>query len=151
MLRSFLPCPLCALCVGEFTMWSGTNFQFETIIQAHETPVRTMTFTHNGNFLVSGDDGGTVSRGALSRASRAAHQRRMQLPPMAMSGGTCGTALPDIGRPPCPPSLPDLTWLVELAMPSLAEAQRLAVGRLPCPPSMPYLAWLVEAARPSLG
>lgn len=41
-------------------MWSGTNFQFETIIQAHETPVRTMTFTHNGNFLVSGDDGGTV-------------------------------------------------------------------------------------------
>lgn len=45
---------------GEFTMWSGTNFQFETIIQAHETPVRTLTFTHNGNFLVSGDDGGTV-------------------------------------------------------------------------------------------
>ncbi|PRW56172.1 flowering time control FY-like isoform X1 [Chlorella sorokiniana] len=45
---------------GEFTMWSGTTFQFETIIQSHETPVRTMTFTHNGNFLVSGDDSGTV-------------------------------------------------------------------------------------------
>jgi hypothetical protein len=27
-----------------------------------ETPVRTMAFTHNGNFLVSGDDAGTVRR-----------------------------------------------------------------------------------------
>lgn len=51
-------------------MWSGVNFQFETIIQSHETPVRAMAFTHNGNFLVSGDDGGTVGRrgGQLGRA-----------------------------------------------------------------------------------
>ena len=46
---------------GEFTMWGGTAFQFETIIQSHETPVRTMVFTHNGNFLLSGDDAGNVS------------------------------------------------------------------------------------------
>ncbi|KAI3436421.1 hypothetical protein D9Q98_005838 [Chlorella vulgaris] len=45
---------------GEFTMWSASSFQFETIIQSHETPVRTMAFTHNGNFLVSGDEAGTV-------------------------------------------------------------------------------------------
>lgn len=45
---------------GEFTLWSGNTFQFETIIQSHETAVRAMVFTHNGNFLVSGDDGGTV-------------------------------------------------------------------------------------------
>ena len=38
-----------------------STFQFETIIQSHETPVRAMTFTHNGNFLVSGDDAGNVS------------------------------------------------------------------------------------------
>lgn len=45
---------------GEFCMWDSQSFQFETIIQAHETPVRSMTFTHGGNFLVSGDDGGNV-------------------------------------------------------------------------------------------
>ena len=45
---------------GEFCMWDGQSFQFETIIQAHETPVRAMSYTHGGNFLVSGDDAGTV-------------------------------------------------------------------------------------------
>lgn len=45
---------------GELCMWGGQAFQFETIIQAHETPVRTMVFTHSGNFLVSGDDAGNV-------------------------------------------------------------------------------------------
>lgn len=45
---------------GEFCMWDGQSFQFETIIQAHETPVRSMTFTRAGNFLVSGDDGGNI-------------------------------------------------------------------------------------------
>lgn len=45
---------------GEFCMWNGQSFQFETIIQAHETPIRSMVFTHAGNFLVSADDGGNV-------------------------------------------------------------------------------------------
>lgn len=45
---------------GEFCMWDGHSFQFETIIQAHETPVRSMVFTHSGNFLISGDDAGNV-------------------------------------------------------------------------------------------
>ena len=45
---------------GEFCLWDGQTFQFETIIQAHETPVRAMTYTHAGNFLISGDDAGSV-------------------------------------------------------------------------------------------
>jgi len=51
---------LTATQAGEFCMWGGQSFQFETIIQAHETPIRTIVFTHNGNFLVSGDDAGNV-------------------------------------------------------------------------------------------
>lgn len=51
---------LTATQAGEFCMWGGQTFQFETIIQAHETPIRTIVFTHNGNFLVSGDDAGNV-------------------------------------------------------------------------------------------
>lgn len=51
---------LTATQAGEFCMWGGQTFQFETIIQAHETPIRTIVFTHNGNFLVSGDDSGNV-------------------------------------------------------------------------------------------
>ncbi|KAL6784589.1 hypothetical protein ACKKBF_B02405 [Auxenochlorella protothecoides x Auxenochlorella symbiontica] len=45
---------------GEFTMWDGASFQFESILQAHEGPVRAMTYTRSGTFLVSGDDGGVV-------------------------------------------------------------------------------------------
>lgn len=51
---------LTATQAGEFCLWGGQTFQFETIIQAHETPVRTILFTHGGNFLVSGDDAGNV-------------------------------------------------------------------------------------------
>ena len=51
---------LTATQAGEFCMWGGQTFQFETIIQAHETPIRDMVFTRNGNFLVSGDDAGNV-------------------------------------------------------------------------------------------
>lgn len=45
---------------GEFCMWGGQTFQFETIIQAHEKPICDMVFTRNGNFIVSGDDAGNV-------------------------------------------------------------------------------------------
>ena len=51
---------LTATFAGEFCMWGGQTFQFETIIQAHETPIRTIVFTHSGGFLVSGDDAGNV-------------------------------------------------------------------------------------------
>jgi polyadenylation factor subunit 2 len=51
---------LTATQAGEFCMWGGQTFHFETIIQAHETPIRDIVFTRNGNFLVSGDDAGNV-------------------------------------------------------------------------------------------
>ncbi|KZT24057.1 WD40 repeat-like protein [Neolentinus lepideus HHB14362 ss-1] len=45
---------------GEFTLWNGLTFNFETILQAHDTAVRTMTFTHSGAFLASADQSGII-------------------------------------------------------------------------------------------
>ena len=45
---------------GEFTLWNGMCFNFETIIQAHQRPVQSMKWTHNENWLITGDDGGTI-------------------------------------------------------------------------------------------
>ncbi|KDD73002.1 hypothetical protein H632_c2641p0, partial [Helicosporidium sp. ATCC 50920] len=45
---------------GEFTLWGGQTFQFESILQAHEVAVRCLTHTRSGSFLLSSDDGGTV-------------------------------------------------------------------------------------------
>jgi len=45
---------------GEFTLWNGQCFNFETLIQAHESPVRTMMWTHNENFFLTGDDSGKI-------------------------------------------------------------------------------------------
>ena len=45
---------------GEFTLWNGLTFNFETILQAHDSPVRTMQFTHSGAFLASADGSGVI-------------------------------------------------------------------------------------------
>lgn len=45
---------------GEFTLWNGFTFNFETITQAHESPVRCVCWTRNDSWLVSGDNTGTV-------------------------------------------------------------------------------------------
>ncbi|XP_059619421.1 pre-mRNA 3' end processing protein WDR33 [Phlebotomus argentipes] len=45
---------------GEFTLWNGLTFNFETILQAHDAPVRTMVWSHNDNWMVTGDHGGYV-------------------------------------------------------------------------------------------
>ncbi|XP_071511323.1 uncharacterized protein [Diadema antillarum] len=45
---------------GEFTLWNGLTFNFETILQAHEYAVRTMTWSHNDMWLLTGDDLGYV-------------------------------------------------------------------------------------------
>jgi polyadenylation factor subunit 2 len=45
---------------GEFTIWNAQQFQFETILQAHDNPVRSMVFSHSDEYLVSGDHGGVV-------------------------------------------------------------------------------------------
>ena len=46
--------------IGEFTLWNGTSFNFETILQAHDVGIRALTWAHNENWLVSGDDAGVV-------------------------------------------------------------------------------------------
>ena len=43
---------------GEFTLWNGTTFNFETIMQAHETNIRSMCWSRNGQWLLSGDNSG---------------------------------------------------------------------------------------------
>ena len=45
---------------GEFTMWNGASFNFETILQAHNCAIRTCTFAHNENWFLSGDDAGCI-------------------------------------------------------------------------------------------
>ncbi|KAI0933550.1 hypothetical protein AcW1_005352 [Taiwanofungus camphoratus] len=45
---------------GEFTLWNGLTFNFETILQAHDTAVRTFQFTHSGAYLASADQSGII-------------------------------------------------------------------------------------------
>ncbi|KAH8268315.1 hypothetical protein KR026_004865 [Drosophila bipectinata] len=45
---------------GEFTLWNGLTFNFETILQAHDISVRTMVWSHNDSWMVTGDHGGYV-------------------------------------------------------------------------------------------
>ncbi|XP_065093178.1 pre-mRNA 3' end processing protein WDR33 [Ochlerotatus camptorhynchus] len=45
---------------GEFTLWNGLTFNFETILQAHDVSVRTMVWSHNDNWMVTGDHSGYV-------------------------------------------------------------------------------------------
>lgn len=45
---------------GEFTLWNGLTFNFETILQAHESAVRAMEWSHNDMWLLSGDHNGVI-------------------------------------------------------------------------------------------
>ncbi|XP_072375443.1 pre-mRNA 3' end processing protein WDR33 [Diabrotica undecimpunctata] len=45
---------------GEFTLWNGLTFNFETILQAHDSPVRTMVWSHNDSWMITGDHSGYV-------------------------------------------------------------------------------------------
>lgn len=45
---------------GEFTLWNGMAFNFETIMQAHENPIRAATYSHWEDWLISGDQKGVV-------------------------------------------------------------------------------------------
>lgn len=45
---------------GEFTLWNGNGFNFDTIMQAHETAVRVVTYAHNDEWLLSADQDGLV-------------------------------------------------------------------------------------------
>lgn len=45
---------------GEFTLWNGLTFNFETILQAHDTAVRAFEFNHSGTYLASADQTGVI-------------------------------------------------------------------------------------------
>ncbi|KAI9207852.1 WD40-repeat-containing domain protein [Polychytrium aggregatum] len=45
---------------GEFTLWNGLTFNFETILQAHDTAVRAMTWSRNDTWMITGDASGTI-------------------------------------------------------------------------------------------
>jgi polyadenylation factor subunit 2 len=45
---------------GEFTLWNALTFNFETILQAHDTAVRALDWSKSGAWLVSGDNNGII-------------------------------------------------------------------------------------------
>jgi polyadenylation factor subunit 2 len=45
---------------GEFTLWNGLTFNFETILQAHDKAVRAMEWSRNDTWMLSADDAGVV-------------------------------------------------------------------------------------------
>lgn len=68
-----LPCPIFCVCwtpegrrlitgasSGEFTLWNGLTFNFETILQAHDASCRTMVWSHNDQWMITGDHSGFI-------------------------------------------------------------------------------------------
>ncbi|KAI9888897.1 MAG: pre-mRNA cleavage and polyadenylation factor (CPF) complex subunit [Vezdaea aestivalis] len=45
---------------GEFTLWNGMGFNFETIMQAHDSAIRALKYSHSGDWLISADQDGVV-------------------------------------------------------------------------------------------
>lgn len=45
---------------GEFTLWQGLTFNFETILQAHDAELRSIIWSHDENWMLSGDQKGIV-------------------------------------------------------------------------------------------
>jgi polyadenylation factor subunit 2 len=45
---------------GQIAMWSATSFNFLVTTDCHDSAVRTMQWSHSGNWLVSGDNNGVV-------------------------------------------------------------------------------------------
>ncbi|KAF2763569.1 WD40 repeat-like protein [Pseudovirgaria hyperparasitica] len=45
---------------GEFTLWNGMGFNFETIMQAHDAAILGADWSSSGEWLVSGDKAGVV-------------------------------------------------------------------------------------------
>ena len=45
---------------GEFTLWNGLTFNFETILQAHNSAVRSMIWSRNEQWMMTGDDKGYI-------------------------------------------------------------------------------------------
>ncbi|OQV18174.1 pre-mRNA 3' end processing protein WDR33 [Hypsibius exemplaris] len=45
---------------GEFTLWNGLTFNFETLLQAHDSAIRSMTWSRSDTWLVTGDADGYI-------------------------------------------------------------------------------------------
>lgn len=45
---------------GEFTLWNGMTFNFETIMQAHDDAIFSLDYSPNGEWLLSADQEGTI-------------------------------------------------------------------------------------------
>ncbi|KAJ1666102.1 WD repeat-containing protein 33 [Coemansia sp. RSA 1813] len=45
---------------GELTLWNGLSFNFESIMQAHDSPVRSMEWCHHGQWMITGDHLGVI-------------------------------------------------------------------------------------------
>ena len=45
---------------GEFTLWNGMSFNFETILQAHDCAIQAACWSKNENWLLTGDDAGRI-------------------------------------------------------------------------------------------
>lgn len=45
---------------GEFTLWNGMGFNFETIQQAHDVAIRALSYSHNDDWLISADHDGII-------------------------------------------------------------------------------------------
>lgn len=45
---------------GEFTLWNGLTFSFETILQAHDAAVRAMVWSHSDLWMITADHNGFV-------------------------------------------------------------------------------------------
>lgn len=45
---------------GEFTLWNGTGFNFETIMQAHDSAIRSLEYSHSDDWLISADHDGVI-------------------------------------------------------------------------------------------
>ncbi|KAI9747576.1 MAG: pre-mRNA cleavage and polyadenylation factor (CPF) complex subunit [Candelina submexicana] len=45
---------------GEFTLWHGMAFNFETLMQAHDSAVRAASYSHSDDWLISADHLGIV-------------------------------------------------------------------------------------------
>jgi polyadenylation factor subunit 2 len=45
---------------GEFTLWNGSGFNFETIMQAHDVAIRGLSYSHSDDWLLSADHDGLI-------------------------------------------------------------------------------------------
>ena len=45
---------------GQFTLWNGQSFNYESITQVHDDSIRQLAYSHNGQSLVSADKSGAI-------------------------------------------------------------------------------------------